>query len=196
MRAVPGGILMKVASFILCLTLVASASAQERAVARVEREQYTRDLQYMWDVMNRAIRRMPARRDAPMRELNLTDEEVREIQAVTQAYLPSVYLNISPVVTGCACEDGPDCNEQVYVLADTGAVGRGLQLSRIKNKWTVGALQQWWLNLGRLEQRRDKMQYSEYERAKITLAREYPTCAAAGEHEPAPTTARAKETPK
>jgi hypothetical protein len=187
---------MKVASFVLCLTAAAGAGAQERTVARVEREQYTRDLQNMWAVMGSANLRVPKRRDSPLRELNLTDEEVREIQAATQAYLPSAYLNISPVVTGCACEDGPDCSEQVYVLADTGAVGRGLQLSRLKNKWTVAPLQQWWLNFERLKERRGKMTYPEYERALIILSREYPTCAATGKTEAAPITARTKETPK
>jgi len=187
---------MKVASFALCLTIAASAGAQERTVARVEREQYTRDLQNMWDVMSRAKRRVPVRRDSPLRELNITDEEVREIQSLTKAYLPSVYLNISPVVTGCACEDGADCKEQVYVLADAGTSAKGLQLSRIKNKWTVGALQQWWLNLDRLEARRAKMDYAEYERAMIVLSREFPSCAAAEKVEAAPITARAKETPK
>ncbi|MBC8025152.1 MAG: hypothetical protein H7Y89_04120 [Steroidobacteraceae bacterium] len=184
---------MKVACFVLCLTIAASAGAQERAVPRVEREQHTRDLLHMWQVMTRAKQRVPVRRDSPLRELNLSDEEVREIQAATKSYLPADYLNISPVVTGCACEDGPDCKEQVYVLADAGTSAKGLQLSRIKNAWTVGVLQQWWLNLGRLEERRRRMDYPEYERALIALAHDYPMCAKTETIEVAPKTARASD---
>lgn len=186
---------MKVACFILCLTIAASAGAQDRAVPRVDREQYSRDLLHMWAVMSRANLRVPKRRDTPLRELNLTDEEVREIQAATKSYLPADYLNISPVVTGCACEDGPECKEQVYVLADAGTSAKGLQLSRIKNAWTVGTLQQWWLNLGRLEERRGKLDHMEYERALIALTREYPMCAKT-KIEAAPVTAQAKDAPK
>ncbi len=187
---------MKVASFILCLTIAACAGAQERAVARVDLEQYARDSQKVRAVMSRANLRVPKRRDSPLRELNITDEEVREIQAATKPYLPSVYLNISPVVTGCVCEDGPDCKEQVYVVADAGATAKGLQLSRIKNAWTVGALQRWWLSLERLEGRRAKMDFTEYERAMIALAHDYPMCEATVKPQAKPSTAQANSPPK
>jgi hypothetical protein len=182
---------MKVASFVLGLTIAAGAGAQNRVVPQVDREQFVRDMQHVVAVMSRANLRVPKRRDSPLRELNITDEEIREIQAATKPYLPPVYLNISPVVTGCACEDGPDCKEQVYVLADTGKTAKGLQLSRIKNAWTVGSLQQWWLNLGRLEERRARMEYAEFERAMIALAHEYPMCDANAKPQATPPTAQA-----
>jgi hypothetical protein len=186
---------MKAVCLLACLGLATSVVSQE-PVRRFDREQYTRDQQMLSDVIRRAHNNMPKRRDAPLREINLTDEEVREIQAATKNYLPADYLNISPVVTGCACEDGPECKEQVYVLADAGASAKGLQLSRIKRQWTVGALQQWWLNYGRLEERRKKMGWIEYERALITLAREFPMCAETVKPRAAPSTAQANPPPK
>src|ERR1041384_5277939 len=94
---------------------------------------------------NRAFELRPVRRDTPLRYLNLSDEEVREVQRVSAKYLPRDTVNISPVVTGCPCEEGPDCTEQVYVLASKESGTRGLQLSRVRNRWTVGVVQQWWL---------------------------------------------------
>src|SRR5688572_4197393 len=106
---------MRAVCLLACIVAATSVVAQEPA-RRFDWEQYKRDGEMLSDVMRRARDNAPNRRDAPLRELNLTDEEVREIQAATRNYLPADYLNISPVVTGCACEDGPDCKEQVYVL--------------------------------------------------------------------------------
>jgi hypothetical protein len=186
---------MKALCLLACIVVATSVAAQE-PVRRFDREQYTRDRELVSDVMRRARANAPKRRDAPLREINLTDEEVREIQAATRNYLPADYLNISPVVTGCACEDGPECKEQVYVLADAGVSAKGLQLSRIKNAWTVGALQQWWLSYGRLEERRKKMEWTEYELALIGLAREFPMCAETVKPQAAPSTAQANLPPK
>jgi hypothetical protein len=186
---------MKAVCMLACLGLATSLAAQE-PIRRFDREQYTRDREMLSDVLRRARHQAPKRRDGPLRELNLTDEEVREIQSATKNYLPADYLNISPVVTGCACEDGPDCKEQVFVLADAGTSAKGLQLSRIKNAWTVGALQQWWLTYGRLEERGKKMEWPEYEAALIALAREFPMCAETVKPQAAPSTAQATPTPK
>src|SRR5262245_30794779 len=92
----------------------------------------------MSDVKARAISLEPHRRDTPMRELNITDFEIREIQDVASKYLVRSMLNISPVVSGCACEEGPLCTDQVYVVATTPSETRGLQLSRIRNAWVIG----------------------------------------------------------
>ena len=186
---------MKAVCLLACMGLATSVAAQE-PVRRSDREQYTREREMLWEVMRRAQNQAPKRRDEPLREANLTDEEVREIQAATKNYLPADYLNISPVVTGCACEDGPDCKEQVFVLADAGASAKGLQLSRIKNAWTVGALQQWWLNYARLQERGKRMDWPDYERALIALAREFPMCGETAKPQAAPSTAQATPTPK
>jgi hypothetical protein len=186
---------MKAVCLLACIVIATSVAGQE-PVRRFDREQYTRDRDMLSDVMRRARNQVPKRRDEPLREINLTDEEVREIQVATRNYLPAEYLNISPVVTGCACEDGPDCKEQVFVLADAGASAKGLQLSRIKNAWTVGALQQWWLSYGRLQERGKKMKWPEFEAALIALAREFPMCAEIVKPQAAPTSAQANPTPQ
>src|SRR5687768_1774433 len=128
---------MKVACFVVCLAIAAGIGAQEKARPRFDRQQYNRDREITWKVLSHARQVVPRRRDGPLRELNLTDDEVREIQSATRSYLPNAYLNISPVVTGCPCEDGGGCTDQVYVLADAGGQSKGLQLSRIRNEWKV-----------------------------------------------------------
>lgn len=187
---------MKVAYFVICLALAAGVGAQEKARPRVDREQHKRDLDFTWNVLDRAHQVVPRRRDAPLRELNLTDDEVREIQAATRSYLPNAYLNISPVVTGCPCEDGGGCTDQVYVLADAGAQSKGLQLSRIRNEWKVGDVQKWWLGYSRLLEVRDSTDRQAYEQAAFKLAREFPVCVAAVNLEAAPNSARANESTK
>ena len=64
---------------------------------------------------------------------------------ISVKYLPRAMVNISPVVTNCPCEEGPNCTAQVYVVATTGDNSKGLQLSRLKDQWMVGVVQQWWL---------------------------------------------------
>ena len=187
---------MKALCFVVCLAIGASAGAQERTSRLLDRDQYKRDSDFTWAVLYRARQLAPQRRDTPLRELNLTDEEIREIQAATRSYLPSAYLNISPVVTGCPCEDGSGCTDQVYVLADAGAKAKGLQLSRIKNEWKVGAVQKWWLDFERLIEKRESMDFDEYQLAALKSAREFPVCAASVNPEAAPITAKAKESPQ
>ena len=41
----------------------------------------------------------------------------REIQRVMLEIMPGAILNISGVVSGCLCQDGPECSAQVWVLA-------------------------------------------------------------------------------
>jgi hypothetical protein len=55
----------------------------------------------------------PVRRDGPLREADLSDEEAREIQGVAHVVVPDALVNISGVVTGCPCEDGTGCSDQV-----------------------------------------------------------------------------------
>jgi hypothetical protein len=68
--------------------------------------------------------------------------------------LPDAIVNISGVVTGCACEDGPACSDQVWVVAYRPEWSKGLELSKINGHWTVGPLQQWWLDYEKLEAER------------------------------------------
>jgi hypothetical protein len=55
----------------------------------------------------------PNRRDGPLREPNVSDEEVREIQAATHEVFPGSIVNIFAVVTGCLCEEGWACSDQL-----------------------------------------------------------------------------------
>src|SRR4051812_8166493 len=96
-------------------------------------------------ISRRAEALKPAYRAEPLRYLNISDEEVRQVQLISVKYLPRAMMNISPVVTNCPCEEGPNCTAQVYVVATTGENSKGLQLSRLKDQWTVGVVQQWWI---------------------------------------------------
>ena len=93
----------------------------------------------------------PVRRDGPLRELNVSDDEVREIQSISFAVLPGAMVNISGVVTGCPCEEGPACSDQVWVVAHRPGRSQGLQLSRVNGHWGISVVQQWWLNFEELQ---------------------------------------------
>lgn len=88
-----------------------------------------------------------SRRDEPLRELNLSDTEVRQIQSIAWRVFPGAILNISGVVSGCPCEEGPSCTDQVWIVAHGHGEALGLELSRIYGRWTVGTVQQYWLDL-------------------------------------------------
>ena len=134
----------------------------------------------------RAARTRPARRDGPLRELNVSDEEVREMQAVTARIAPGFILNISGVVTGCPCDDGPTCSDQVWIVAYRPEQTRGLLLSRIDGHWTLGPVQQWWLDWQNLID--NERRYEPRTRAKAwdELYHRYPMCAADGADTAAP----------
>jgi hypothetical protein len=125
----------------------------------------------------RAFQLRPHRIDTPMREINLSDGEVREIEAIAGKYAMHSMLNISPVIAGCACEEGPLCTDQVYVVATTPDETVGLQLSRVRNAWTVGPVQQWWLQFDKLRARKATMDYAKYVDAKNRMLLEFPMCA-------------------
>jgi hypothetical protein len=56
----------------------------------------------------------PIRREDSLRELNISEDEVREIQSAALQVSPGSIVNISGVVTGCPCEDGLGCSDQVW----------------------------------------------------------------------------------
>lgn len=92
------------------------------------------------------------RRDAPARSTNIADQEILEIEAVMREQHPGAVVNIGTVVNECPCEDGPDCTEQVWVVAYLPHASQGLQLSRLNGRWQIGPLQQWWLRFERFNQ--------------------------------------------
>ena len=100
---------------------------------------------------NRAVIMRPIRRDGPLRELNVSDDEVREIQSIALAVFPGAIVNISGVVAGCSCEEGAACSDQVWVVARRSGYSQGLELSRVNGRWGIGVVQQWWLNYEELQ---------------------------------------------
>jgi hypothetical protein len=128
----------------------------------------------------------PARRDTPLRELNISDNEVREIQSLAARYKMSTMLNISPVVAGCPCEDGPLCTDQVYIVSELPEKPVGLQLSRVRNAWVVGPVQRWWLRYASFEASEPKTDYFKYRQARNNLLLEFPMCV--GKDDPLKTT--------
>lgn len=179
---------MRIALFLLSLALAAGVLAQS-AGSKMTPEMYRQmleDMQYWnaqgtrYDKLRKRARELyPDRRNTPLRDVNISDEEIREVEAISRRYLPHAYVNISPVVTNCPCEEGPMCTAQVYVVAQTAEKTRGLQLSRTKDRWDVGAVQQWWLRReGIVRQHTGDSFLDEYlyEKAVNEMYEEFPAC--------------------
>ena len=149
-------------------------------------------------ILDRANELRPGRRDTPLRELNISDNEVREIQDIAGKFAMNTMLNISPVVTGCPCEEGPLCTDQVYVVATLPERTVGLQLSRVRNAWVVGAVQKWWLQYAGLQKRRleDFKTWEAFEEAQYQMLLEFPVCAMKDNKDAGATTAQSRDTTK
>ena len=179
---------MRIAWFVLMLALAAAALAQS-AGSKVTPDLYRQmfeDMDY-WDaqderyraVMKRALELYPARRNTPLRDVNISDEEIREVEQLTRKVLPRAYVNISPVVADCPCEEGPACSAQVYVVAQTSDETRGLQLSRMKDRWNVGVVQQWWTRREAVVRQHTGNSFLDsylYRKAVNELIEEFPLC--------------------
>lgn len=130
----------------------------------------------MESIVRRAYELQPHRRDTPLRELNITDDEVREIQAIAAKHAMTSMLNISPVIAGCPCEEGPLCTDQVYVVAEQPGKAVGLELSRVRNAWMVGAVQKWWIRYSELVGKMPTMDFRAYLGARSELLLDFPMC--------------------
>jgi hypothetical protein len=163
------------------LAVVMSATAQVPAT-REERMAYFERLfereRKISAVIERAHQLKPRRRDFPLREMNLSDIEVREIQQEIRDLVPPEFMNISPVVTGCDCEEGPDCDAQVFVIALNGGGHSGVQLSRISKAWRIGAIQRWWLEYDALRPQLRGMGEARAQDALWDLVNRFPSCQA------------------
>ncbi|HEY6123587.1 MAG TPA: hypothetical protein VIV63_02970 [Steroidobacteraceae bacterium] len=160
-------------SIVLVSLLFPIAAGAQSPPSKAERDAYRAK---QMKLIHRAYELQPRRRDTPLRELNISDNEVREIQVVAAKHIPKVLLNISPVVTGCPCEEGPQCTEQVYIVAEKGQTSVGLQLSRVRKAWQVGVVQEWWLNFDALKANRTKLTYDDYAARMDELYRVFPMC--------------------
>jgi hypothetical protein len=85
------------------------------------------------------------RPNGPLRQDNISDEEVREVQQAALEVYPDSIVNISGVTDGCNCEEGSACTAQVWLALYREEHIRGLVLSKIGGHWKVGAVQRWWL---------------------------------------------------
>jgi hypothetical protein len=120
----------------------------------------------------------PARREGPLRSSNIDDREIGEIQAVTTDILPGAIVNIGGVVTGCPCEDGPSCSDQVWIVAYRPDKSMGLLLSNIDRRWQVGPVQEWWLDYENLLSRIRLLDSQAYAKAEQALNDRFPVCTA------------------
>jgi len=209
-QAAGSGWQMRIAWFLLALALATGVLAQS-AGSKMTPEMYRQmleDMQYWnaqgtrYDKLRKRARELyPDRRNTPLRDVNISDEEIREVEAITRKYLPRAYVNISPVVTNCPCEEGPMCTAQVYVVAQTAEKTRGLQLSRMKGRWDVGAVQQWWLRREGIVRQNTGDRFLDeylYEKAVNEMYEEFPACAepVAPAGQTASTPTHKAETPK
>jgi hypothetical protein len=187
------------------MALAVAAASQAQALSKrptsdqmrqmMEDREYWRQQRVRYEDIERRARKLePKRRDSPLREVNISDNEIREVQSIAQAYLPRSLVNISPVVTDCPCEEGPTCTAQVYVVAQTQNKTRGLQLSRMNDRWGVSLAQQWYLRRAALVPSHTGNSFiDDYldEKALNELYEEFPVCA--GEMVPAQKTAVASK---
>jgi hypothetical protein len=135
-------------------------------------------IQKLFRTEKRAWQTHPNRRESPSRAENIDDNEVREIQTVISEVLPGAILNIGTVVVGCPCEDGLSCSDQVWVVAHRPEKTKGLLLSKIGGRWTIGPVQRWWLDREDLEARGRKSFPSvhAYMAALGELTERFPAC--------------------
>jgi len=161
-----------------CMLLIALLSAT-MAFAQTSADKARREAlvkrHELYDLEDRAFKVKPQRRDAPIRYLNISDDEAREVQAATFAVIPDSLVNIGTVVTGCPCEDGAECADQVWIVVNRPSSTQGLLLSKISGKWGVGPVQRWWLRFERLQATRFSS-YEAREDAKEQLLNEFPVC--------------------
>jgi hypothetical protein len=157
---------------IAALSIV-TVLAQERP----RRSQSIADSERYYALSTRAAKIAPRRRDAPMRDMNITDEEVREIQGAALDVVPRAIINIGAVTTGCPCEDGGSCTDQVWIVATDPSRTKGLQLSRILGRWVVGPVQQWWLRYDDLQKRRGEFKdFGNFRAAQQKILDDLPLC--------------------
>ena len=117
---------------------------------------------------------------------NISDGEIREIQVLTDERYPGAIANIGGVTSGCPCEEGPDCDSQVWILAHRDDRYDGLLLSRVNSKWTIGSIQQWWFKYDQFQKRarearaerkpESRYYYSDYLDELRQLQDAFPSC--------------------
>jgi hypothetical protein len=170
------GAQMRIAAWSITGMAMAIAAGAQQPPPRAQIDAREAQLLKRAEIERRAYELRPRRRDAPMRYLNLSDNEMREIQGVASEHLSNTVLNVSPVIEGCPCEEGPMCTDQVFVVTHASGKSVGLQLSRVKKVWKVGVVQLWWLRYDALGAQKSSMDYQKFMRTESELYRDFPIC--------------------
>jgi len=128
----------------------------------------------------------PGRPTGPLRQDNISDDEVREVQRAALAVYPDSIVTISGVTNGCDCEDGSNCTAQVWLALYRENQTRSLVLSKTNGQWKIGAVQSWWLQYNAHQTSfprfgRDEKQIA-WQEENQRLLDAFPVCATAPAH--------------
>ena len=168
---------MKPKAALLFITLLTAAVAVAQSQDDKRRAAYKTQMEMLVRIEQRISKTHPYRREGPVRGYNITDREVHEIQLVLAEVRPGDIVNIGTVVSGCPCEDGSSCSDQVWVVANSPGTSVGLLLSHINNQWVIGPVQRWWLDRADLEARRHSFSSRfAYFAAEDALTERFPAC--------------------
>jgi hypothetical protein len=130
------------------------------------------------DLQRRIIESEPTRSYrpyGPLREINISDDEVRQIEGVVREVIPGAIVTISGVAKGCPCEEGPDCTAQVWTAVHSSGRTSSLELSDLNDHWVIGPVQRWFMESAQLERSRFPT-YAAYTAAREALDDRYPAC--------------------
>lgn len=85
-----------------------------------------------------------------LRDENITDQEVREIQSLVQSFTYGEINYIGGVLDSCHCTEGPECTAtlDIAVVSDLGT--KQYELSLQSKKWELGKTQRWLLEYEKL----------------------------------------------
>ncbi len=158
------------------LVFISLLVAGPQTIAKEGFEERMQRIRLLMKKQDRANELRPARPDGPNRYLNISDDEVREVQLAVSEVLPRAIVNISAVTVGCPCEDGPLCTDQVWILATRSERTHGLLLSRIQGKWMIGPVQRWWLRYEALLERLRSSSNADELQSTDKLYGEFPLC--------------------
>lgn len=96
----------------------------------------------------------PKRIEGALRDENISDQEILEIQKASLEVMPGAIVNIGGVTTSCPCEYGASCSAQVWIVTTRLNESTGFMLSKLRGHWVVGPIQSWWF---RYQKHRDKL---------------------------------------
>jgi hypothetical protein len=162
---------------LLLLSALACTMAIGQSADEQRRAAYRAKMERIFAIDRRITQTQPMRREYPARAENIRDEEVGEIQGVALQAMPGAIVNIATVVTGCPCEEGASCTDQVWIVAYQPQKTLGILLSKIASHWQVGAVQHWWFEYENLQLQRGSFRsLSDFYAARDELTEKFPTC--------------------